>query len=94
MTESKNPFKPITLTSIPNDIVDDIDRELADARHKFENMNSYHEAYGILKEELDEFWDCVRLWKGNDVFLYEEKCRKELIQIAAMAVRTIMDMEI
>lgn len=45
-----------------------------------------HEAYGIILEELDEFWDEVKK-KKHDL----RELRKELVQVAAMAIRAIHD---
>ena len=54
---------------------------------KFANM---HEAYAVILEELDEVWDITRQKKRDrdPVAL-----RKELIQVAAMAVKAIESME-
>jgi len=52
-------------------------------------FNSGHEAYAVILEEVDEFWDEIRL-KGPERNRY--KMRAELVQIAAMACRASMDM--
>ena len=60
----------------------------------FGKINNPHEAYGVIMEEMDEFWDEVKefnLAKGRDT---RPKMRTELIQLAAMALRTIMDCEL
>jgi hypothetical protein len=44
--------------------------------------HSYHEAYAVIREELDEFWDCVK--QNNELGMKEE-----LIQIAATAIMAI-----
>ena len=52
----------------------------------YPSFHSMHEAYAVLLEELDEFWEQVRQKPGDrdpDVIY------KELIQIAAMALRTV-----
>ena len=54
-----------------------IEAEIERARRKFPPFHSQHEAYAVILEELDEFWDHVR---------DDTDGRKELIQIAAMAV--------
>jgi hypothetical protein len=54
-------------------------------------LNSVHEAYGVILEELDEFWDEVRKKRENRSLA---SMRKELIQIAAMAIRTIHDLQL
>lgn len=53
-----------------------------------------HGGYAVIKEELDEYWEEVKqfnLPKGRDT---RPKMRKELIQIAAMALRTIVDCDL
>lgn len=55
----------------------------ADADHG-PKYASYHEAYGVLKEEVDEFWEEVRLKEANRK---PENLRHELIQVAAVAIR-------
>jgi hypothetical protein len=53
------------------------------------SMNSPHEAYGLLKEEVDEFWDEVKKFnpaKGRDT---RPAMRDELIQVAATCIRAI-----
>lgn len=50
-----------------------------------------HGGYSVCLEELEEFWDEVKAFnlpKGRDT---RPKMRKELIQLAAMALRTIRD---
>jgi len=55
-------------------------------------MNSPHEAYAVLLEEVDEYWDEVKRYNpnkpGRDT---RPRQREELIQIAAMAIRAIYD---
>ena len=47
-------------------------------------MNSAHEAFAILKEEVDELWDHVKTnQKRRDIVAM----KKEAIQVAAMALR-------
>ncbi len=73
------------------DILLEVEQEdyLAMAMH--EPMNSVHEAYAIILEELEEFWQEVRKRKNKrDI----RNMRKELIQIAAMAIRTIYDLQL
>lgn len=47
-----------------------------------------HEAYAVILEELDEVWDEI---KKKVCERDPELIRKELVQVAAMAVRTIVD---
>jgi hypothetical protein len=64
---------------------DDIVKELDRATKKFGPMRSAHEGYAILKEEVDELWDDV---KANAPV---SQMRTEAVQVAAMAIRFIMD---
>jgi len=44
--------------------LDDIKKELNDARMAFPNFHSYHEGYAVLKEEVDELWDASNKKRG------------------------------
>jgi hypothetical protein len=71
-----------------------VESELIRARKAHpKRLNSPHEAYAIIKEELEEFWDIVKL-KSNDPSYDKTFMRDELIQIAAMAIRTILDLKL
>lgn len=67
-------------------------RELAEAatieahegRATWGSMNSAHEAYAVLLEEVDELWDHVKTKQKNRNLT---AMRKEAIQVAAMALR-------
>ena len=51
-------------------------------------MNSAHEGYAVLLEEVDELWDHVKTnQKKRDLI----KMRAEAIQVAAMAIRFVHD---
>lgn len=62
--------------------------EVGTAVDKFPPFNSWHEAYAVLLEEVDELWDEVRV---NQKRRDPDKARKEAIQVAAMAVRFVLD---
>lgn len=69
-----------------------IDRALAAVRSEllraigtFGAFGSGHEGYAVMLEELDELWDQV---KANDL----EAARAEATQVAAMAVRFMIDL--
>jgi len=69
---------------------EEIKLELAKAREKHPGaFNSPHEAYGVLIEEVQEFFDEVRRQKWN-----REAMRKELLQIAAVSLRAIEDLDL
>ena len=59
--------------------------QIADkAYEKHGGMNSFHEAYAVILEELDEFLDEVKKKRPD-----KENSRTELLQIAAMCIKTI-----
>lgn len=58
------------------------------AAQRFPGFNSAHEGFAVLAEEVDELWDHVKAKQGaRDV----EAMRKEAVQVAAMALRFIVD---
>jgi hypothetical protein len=69
-------------------IIHEVSEELDRAESQFPKINTPHEGYAIILEELDEFWDECKVNQSrrslNDM-------RNELIQVAAMAIRTIKD---
>ena len=62
--------------------------ELRKAQDRYPAMNSAHEGWAVIAEELDELWDHVRGKQGERTV---EAMRKEAIQVAAMATRFIID---
>lgn len=68
-------------------IVEEVEDELLSAIQKFPSFRSAHEGYAILKEEVDELWDEVKNNKNDD----PRRQRKEAIQVAAMAMRFVLD---
>lgn len=60
--------------------------ELVIATHKFGPFASTHEGWAVIREELDELWEAV---KRNDI----AQARREAVQVAAMAVRFLVDIE-
>lgn len=65
--------------------------ELERATTKHGPIASLHEGYAVILEEVDELWDEVR--KQFDE-RSATKMLKELVQIAAMAARTAVDVEV
>ncbi len=63
---------------------DAVQIELAEARTKFPDFNSKHEGFAVLWEEVDELWDEV---KTN----HPHRAREEAIQVAAMAIKFLID---
>ena len=61
--------------------------EVVRARRKHRPMNSPHEGYAVILEEVDELWDEVKQDTGR-----EQPALIEAVQVAAMGVRYAMDM--
>ncbi len=66
-------------------------------------FHSHHEAKAVIEEELDEYWDLVKLnprkpmihpTKGHSmtVEMWKNELRQELRQIAAMAMRAMVNL--
>ena len=52
-----------------------------------EPFNSAHEAYAVINKEMEEMWDEI---KRDDL----PKAREEAAQLAAMAVRLMLELDI
>jgi len=70
--------------------VEEIRDEYIKAKRKFLPFYNLHEAYAIIKEELDEFWEVVRLNQSKNPDRIK-KAREEAIQIAAMALGVVYE---
>jgi NTP pyrophosphatase (non-canonical NTP hydrolase) len=76
------------MTQIPDDILTDIRLEFSRATTKHGKFNSAHEGYAVLLEEVDELWEEVKKqYEKRD----STKLREEAVQVAAMAIRFIVD---
>lgn len=72
-------------------ITDVIGGEVERAMSLHAPQHSHHEAYAVILEELDEYWEQVKRWpKRHDPV----EMRTELIHVAAMAVRAIIDLKL
>lgn len=69
-------------------VLDDVWSELERAYAKHKPMNSAHEAYAVILEEVDELWDDVKADRGY----LANYGHKEALQIAAMACRYLIDL--
>ena len=67
-------------------VLQDIKTEFSRATEKFGPFNSAHEGYAVMLEEMDELWDEIKK-KTKDL----PHMREEAIQIAAMAMRFVID---
>jgi len=83
--------------SIEN-ICKDIEREVNRAISLHRGMACQHEAYAVILEELEEFWEQVKVnpkkLSPEDARLRLGRLRSELIQTAAMCVRAIHDLQL
>ena len=71
------------------EIAQEVYKELKSANAKFPPFKSTHEAYAVILEEMDEFWSEVKK-KEPDL----KNMKNELVQIAAMCVKTIQNFEL
>ncbi len=63
--------------------------EYSSATEKNPPFNSSHEGFAVLLEEVDELWDAVKMKQSNKD---RNRCmEKEAIQVAAMALRFLVD---
>lgn len=63
--------------------------ELNLAQINFPPFRSGHEGFAILKEEVDELWEAIRMKQSDPA--RPQAMRKEAIQVAAMALRFLVD---
>jgi NTP pyrophosphatase (non-canonical NTP hydrolase) len=63
----------------------EVQAEADRAIKKHGNYNSLHEAFGVLLEEVDEFWEEVRKKRAKRS---PKNIRTELKQIAAVCLKT------
>lgn len=65
-----------------------VEIEINKAQSRFPPLNSLHEAYAVLLEEVDEVFEQMKLKESkrdHDLLL------KELVQVASCALRTALD---
>lgn len=75
---------PIWPASALGDASEEAFNEASKAMDAWPPMNSAHEGYGVLLEEVDELWAHVKTKQKNRDL---SAMRKEAIQVAAMALR-------
>lgn len=62
--------------------------EVKEAKEAYPRFHSAHEGYAILAEEVDELWAHVKVKQGKRDIV---AMRKEAVQVAAMAVRFLLE---
>jgi NTP pyrophosphatase (non-canonical NTP hydrolase) len=67
----------------------DIKKKRDDPNHPWRDYQSFHEGYALLLEELDELWEEVRKKPHKRD---KEATRTEAMQIAAVAIRFMVDL--
>ena len=67
--------------------VDLVHAELIAAKKMFPPMTTLHYGYAVILEELDELWDEIKKKQPDTEIL-----RKEARQVAAMALRFLVDL--
>ena len=71
--------------NVLNRVLAEIADEYLRAKLKFPaQLNGAHEGYAVLLEEVDELWDDIKANRHGPA-------RKEAVQVAAMAVRFLME---
>ena len=73
------------------DLWRDVRSELQRAMELFPPFHSAHEGWAVIKEEMDELWEIVRF--RQDAPARNKLLREEAIQVAAMALRFLIDMD-
>ena len=72
------------------DILNEVSDEVLRAEGIHAPINSHHEGYAVILEELDEYWEEVRKKAAERD---EAAMRTELIQTAAMCIRTLYNVQ-
>ena len=75
------------------EVTEQVAQEVRRAIQIHRGMRCAHEAYAVILEELDEFWEQVKINPAKQA-LRKGRLRSELIQTAAMCVRAVIDLEL
>lgn len=73
-----------------HNIANEVLEELGRAVKAHGSFQSAHEGWAVLMEEVDELWSEVKLKGGGG---YTAAARKEAIQVAAVAIRFVLDLD-
>lgn len=68
-----------------DEILETVVEELVVAQSNFPTFHSGHEGYAVMKEKLDRLWDEA---VHNEIRL----AKAEAVQVAAMAIRFVVDL--
>ena len=87
-SKSLRPCSDVSVAASLQPALEEVALEVRNATSNWPPMNSMHEAYAVLLEEVDELWDHVKTKQRNRDLV---AARKEAMQVAAMAVRFMLD---
>jgi glycyl-tRNA synthetase beta subunit len=76
----------VALTRIAAEVLD----AAVPVQARWGDYHSAHEAYGVMMEEVEEFWEIVKVRQENRDLA---KMRAELVDIAVCAMRTILSLD-
>lgn len=76
------------MRTVQESVLREVNAELTEARAVHAPMNSAHEGWAVIMEELDELWEEVRKRRA---LRDRDRMRREAIQVAAMAIRFVLD---
>jgi len=68
--------------------------ELDNAMFNHPTFNSKHEGFAVILEEVDELWDAVKRIKSITDTKQNGPLRQEASQVAAMAIRFLIDLKL
>lgn len=69
-------------------VLREVSEELDAALRKRKKLNSAHEGYAVILEELDELWDEIKVRQSKR---RPKKMKREAIQVAAIAMRFVLE---
>lgn len=79
-------------------LAEQVATEMARAMSMHPPIHSAHESYAVILEELDEYWELVKLnpnkLNETERRIRLEKMRSELTQCAAMCMRSMVDLDL
>lgn len=91
VTRSEKSLTELMQQPIPHPVFAHVIQEVCRAKELHAPMNSAHEAYSVILEEMDELWEEIR--KKREL-RDRDALRTELIQVAAMACRAVIDLHL
>jgi hypothetical protein len=75
-----------------NIILDLIEEELKEANNIYPLFQTQHEAYGVMREELEEAWDEFKLIKKGILIDYWDLCKNDKDGDKAIRIKVINEL--